>query len=142
MTQMTRIGTSGINEFFNDLTSPTLLLRPFFNKLMADDIPVEVKEDAQSYTIEAEIPGVRKEDIRINVDGNYLSISAEIKRASQTAQNERVFCSERFYGAVSRGLQLPTAIDPSKTVATYENGVLTLTLGKVSNGSGKLITIN
>jgi HSP20 family protein len=142
MTQMTRIGSSGINEFFNDLASPSLLLRPFFNKLMAEDIPVEVKEDLQSYIIEAEIPGVRKEDIRISVDGNFLSISAEVKRASETTQNERVFCSERFYGAVSRGLQLPINVDPSKCVASYENGVLKLTLGKLSNGGGKMITIN
>jgi len=142
MTQMTRIGSSGINEFFNDLTSPSLLLRPFFNKLMADDIPVEVKEDLQSYTIEAEIPGVRKEDIRISVDGNFLSISAEVKRSSETTQNERVFCSERFYGAVSRGLQLPTNVDPTKCNASYENGVLKLVLAKVSNGGRKMITIN
>lgn len=142
MTQMTRIGSSGINEFFNDLTSPSLLLRPFFNKLMADDIPVEVKEDLQSYTIEAEIPGVRKDDIHISVDGNFLSISAEIKRSSETSQNERVFCSERFYGAVSRGLQLPTNVDPAKCNASYENGVLKLVLGKMSNGGGKMITIN
>ena len=142
MTQMTRIGSTGINEFFNDLTSPSLLLRPFFNKLMAEDIPVEVKEDLQSYIIEAEIPGVRKEDIRINVDGNFLSISAEVKRSSEATQNERVFCSERFYGAVSRGLQLPINVDPTKCVASYENGVLKLVLGKLSNGGGKMITIN
>jgi HSP20 family protein len=142
MTQMTRIGSTGINEFFNDLSSPSLLLRPFFNKLMADDIPVEVKEDAQSYTVEAEIPGVRKEDIKINLDGNFLTLSAQIKRTSETAANERVFCSERFYGSVSRGLQLPANVDASKCTANYKDGLLTLVLQKVSNGSGKTIAIN
>lgn len=142
MTQMTRIGGSGINEFFNDLTSPSLLLRPFFNKLMADDIPIEVKEDAQTYTIEAEMPGVRKEDIKINLDGNFLSISAEVKRSAETAANERVFCSERFYGAVSRGLQLPSNVDPGRCDASYKDGVLKLVLNKVSNGGGKMIAIS
>lgn len=141
MTQMTRIGASGINEFFNDLTTPSLLLRPFFNKLMADDIPVEVKEDMSSYTVEAEIPGVRKDDIRISVDGNFLTIGAEVKRAAET-QNQRIFCSERFYGSLTRGLQLPSNVDPSKCTANYQDGVLKLVLGKLSNGGGKMIAIN
>jgi HSP20 family protein len=141
MTQLTKLGTSSFNEFFNDLTSPAYLIRPFLNKLMADDIRIEVKEEADIYIVEAELPGVEKEDIKISLDGSFLTISAEVKKSTQKAEDEKVFCSERFYGSMSRGLQLPANIDQSKCNAKYQNGVLRLELPKVRNGSAKLIEV-
>ena len=141
MTQLTKLGTSSFNEFFNDLTSPGYLIRPFLNKLMADDIRIEVKEESDIYIVEAELAGVEKEDIKISLDGSFLTISAEVKKMAEKAEDEKVFLSERFYGCMSRGLQLPANIDQTKCTAKYQNGVLRLELPKVRNGTAKQIEV-
>lgn len=100
------------------------------------DIRVDVKESPKEYTVKADIPGVKKEDIKVEIDGPMVSISAEVKRESEQKEGEKVLRSERYYGAVSRSFSLANEIDEKAAAAKYDNGVLTLTLPKRESASG------
>ena len=106
-----------------------------------EQIKVDVGEDDKAYRITAEIPGVKKDDIKISVVDNQVSISAEVKTQSERKEGERVVHSERYYGAVSRSFTLPQAVDQEGTQARYENGVLTLTLPKRDNARFRKIIV-
>jgi HSP20 family protein len=102
---------------------------------------IEVKEDDKAYTVHAEIPGVKKEDLQVEVDGDEVSIRAEVKQEKEEKKGERVLHSERYYGAVSRSFSLPTEVDEKAVEAKYRDGVLELTLPKKKGGGGKRIAI-
>ena len=93
-------------------------------------IKLDVKEDEKSYTVRADIPGVNKDDIKIDIDGNMVSIRAEVKKSSEEKKGEKVLRSERYAGMTQRTFTLPLEIDVSGAVAKYEGGVLDLTLPK------------
>ena len=93
-------------------------------------IKIDVSEDEKAYTVHAEIPGVNKEDIQVGVDGNQVSISAEIKNVSEVKEGRRVLRSERYFGSVSRAFSLAQDVDASTVSAKYANGVLELVLPK------------
>ncbi len=105
------------------------------------EIKVDVKETDAEYSVEAEMPGVKKEDIHVQIDGNRVAIQAETKRESEQKDGERVLRSERYYGAVARSFQLPQDIDQSAAKARYDNGVLTLTLPKKQVSGSQRLTI-
>lgn len=94
------------------------------------DISIDVTENDKAYTVKAEIPGVKKEDISVQIDGNFISISAEVKRHTEEKKDEKVLREERYYGAMSRAFTLPTEVDQAQSQAQYVNGVLELTLPK------------
>jgi HSP20 family protein len=128
------------DEFFRDM-SPGFYIRPLHDEGLPDPVQIrmDVKESDGAYLVQAEIPGVRKDDIHVAIEGNVLTVSAEVKQEDVQAQNERVLRSERYYGSVSRGVQLPYEIDQTQSKAKYDNGVLTLTLPrKQGNGSQQL----
>jgi HSP20 family protein len=106
-----------------------------------EQIKVDAAEDDKAYRISAEIPGVRKEDIKVSVVDNEVTISAEVKRQSEKKEGERVVHSERYYGAVSRAFTLPQAVDEEGAQAKYDNGVLTLTLPKRDNSRFRKIIV-
>jgi HSP20 family protein len=93
-------------------------------------IRIDVKEDDKSYMVHAELPGVRKEDINVSIDGNQVSIGAEVKREKEEKQGEKVLRTERYYGKVYRAFALAQDVDQDGASARYENGVLELTLPK------------
>jgi HSP20 family protein len=102
-------------------------------------LKVDVKEDEKAYTVHAEIPGVKKEDIQVEVNGDQVSIRAEVKREKEEKKGEKVLHSERYYGMVSRSFSLPGEVDDKSTVAKYKDGVLDLTLPKkAGNGSHRV----
>ena len=105
-------------------------------------IKLDVTEQTDSYLIHADLPGVKKEDIHVLVDGNQVSISAEIKQEKETREGERVLRSERYFGKVSRSFQLSQEIDDSKASAKFNNGVLELTLPKRTETASKRLTVN
>jgi HSP20 family protein len=115
-----------MTPLWNDWRLPAIDLEP------APTIKMDVAEDDKGYTVKAEIPGVTKEDIAVSVDGNMVSISAEVKHDKEEKDGEKVLRSERYYGAVARSFTLPTDIDMGTAAATYEGGVLTLTLPKTA----------
>ena len=106
-----------------------------------EQIKVDAAEDDKAYRVSAEIPGVRKEDVKVSVVDNEVTISAEVKRQSEKKEGERVVHSERYYGAVSRSFTLPQAVDEEGAQAKYDNGVLTLTLPKRDNSRFRKIIV-
>ena len=105
-------------------------------------IRVDVKETDGVYKVSAEIPGVKKEDIHVDIDGNVVSISAEVESKSEEKEGEKVLRSERYHGAASRSFTLATEVDESKATAKYHDGVLDLTLPKKASAAAKRLAIS
>ena len=107
------------------------------------DIRVDVVEKDGVFKIRADIPGVKKEDINVRIDGNIVQIDAETKQDKEfKAEGGKVLRSERYYGAVSRSFALAQDVDESKAVAKYEDGVLMLDLPKKTTTASKRLSIN
>lgn len=107
----------------------------------APQIKLDLSETDAQYTVKAEIPGVKKEDIDVRIDGNQVTIGAEVKKESEEKKDGRVLRSERQYGYASRSFTLASAVDEAKASAKYENGVLQLTLPKTTTTSSKRLPI-
>jgi len=103
---------------------------------------LDVKEDEKGYTVQAEVPGVKKEDIHVDIDGNQVSVRAEVKKEKEEKKGEKTVYSERSYGMVSRSFTLPVEVDEKAAKAEYKDGVLNLVLPKKSNGAAKRIAIS
>ena len=105
-------------------------------------IKMDVKEIDGKYLVNAEIPGVSKDDIHVTVEGNRVSISAEAKQEKEAKEGERLICCERSYGMASRSFSLADEVDQSQIQAKYDNGVLELTLPKKPGATRKEIPIS
>jgi len=108
----------------------------------AQSFPVDVREDDAVYTVYAEIPGVKKEDIHVTIDADQIAISAETRNESEVKTGERVLRAERHYGKVYRAFTLGQAVDEDKAMAKYADGVLELTLPKKAAISARRLSIN
>ena len=127
---------------FNDDFFKGFALRPVFKQLESEpQMRLDVEEDDKAYTVKAEIPGVKKEDIKISVDGNQVSISAEIKKETEEKEGNKVIRSERYFGSVSRSFTLAQDVNQGDANAKYDNGILVLTLPKKPGGSVKQISV-
>ena len=104
-------------------------------------LALDVREDDTSYTIMAAVPGVKQEDINVQLHDGVLSIEAEIK-SEATRENERTLVQERRYGRFARSLRLPNDVDGDNIQARYQDGVLTLTLPKVAQAQPRKIAIS
>ncbi len=103
---------------------------------------IDVSEKGDSYVVKADIPGVKKEDINVRVDGNIVQIDAEVKREKETKGNgDKVLRSERYYGNISRTFSLNQDVDDAKSLAKYSDGVLTLELPKKTSTASKQLTV-
>ena len=98
-------------------------------------------ESNGAYLVTADLPGVKKEDIQVAIDGAQVTLSAEVKREKDVAEGERVLHTERVYGKVSRSFTLPQELDEAKAEAKFRDGVLELTLPKKAAAARKAITI-
>lgn len=128
------------DDFFKDV-APAFYVRPLHGDPLPANIKVDIKETRDAYSVQAEMPGVAKEDIHVTVDGNVVSVRAEIKQEDVQQRDERVLRSERYYGAVSRSFQLPVDVDEAAAKARVENGVLNLTLPKKRGGSSQRLMV-
>jgi len=104
-------------------------------------IKMDVKEQGDAYLVHAELPGVKKEDIHVVVDGNQVSISAEVKQEQEIKEGDRILRSERYYGKISRSFQLEQDLDDAKAGARFNDGVLELTLPKRIASPSKRLAI-
>lgn len=93
-------------------------------------IRMDVKENDQDYTVHAELPGVDKQDIHVSIEGNLLSVMAEVKKTAEQKEGDKILRSERYYGKVSRSVPLGQDVDDANARARFENGVLELVLPK------------
>ena len=91
--------------------------------------------------VHGEVPGVKKEDIQVSIDGNQVAISAEVKRQKEEKQGEKTLRTERYYGKVYRAFSLAQDVDQEQAQARYENGVLELTLPKRAAASTRKLTV-
>jgi HSP20 family protein len=107
----------------------------------APAVRVDVKENDKAYLVHAELPGVKKEDIHVDIDGAVVSITAERKQEKEVKEEGRTLRTERYFGKVSRSFQLALEIDDSQAVAKYTEGVLELTLPKKAAVQAKRVSI-
>ena len=107
----------------------------------APQIKLDLSETEANYTIKADIPGVKKEDIDVRVEGNQVTIGAEVKKETEQKEGDRVLRSERYYGSVYRSFTVPVDLDEAASTAKYENGVLELTLAKKPAIAGRKLTV-
>lgn len=141
MNQLSKISRDFFSDLFKDVPYTDYFIKPLYGMTLPESFNLEVRETPDEFSVQAELPGVTKDDINVSVDGNALTISTEIKQVRTEKENEQLTKSERYYGRVSRALQLPSDVDESRTVAHYENGILTLTLPKVRSDVGNRIMI-
>ena len=123
------------------------LFRGFFAPVRRDsDTPVSIKVDVtendKGYVVHAEVPGVKKDDIHVTIEGNQVSISAEVKLETEKKEGDRVLRSERYYGSSYRSFVLPSDIDEAASEAKYDNGVLELRLAKKAAVTGRKLAIS
>lgn len=129
-------------DFFDDFQSPTLYSRPHLGEAFEPQIRVDVSEKPKEFLVRAEIPGAKKEDIHVSIDGVFVNITAQISsEKEERSTDERIIRSECYYGSSSRGFQLPSEVAREKAKASYENGVLKLTLPKANGGTSHEIEI-
>ena len=102
---------------------------------------VDVAEKNGAYLVSAELPGVKKEDIHVSIDGSQVSIEAEVKHEKEASQEERVLHRERVYGKIVRSFTLPQEVDEAKAEAKFKDGVLELTLPKKAAAQRKQVSI-
>lgn len=103
--------------------------------------PMDVVEDDRGYTVHADIPGVKKEDIQISIDGNRVEIATTVKREREARDGERVLKVERAQGAVGRTFTLASEVDAGTAQAKYADGVLELVLPKKVAPTARQIAI-
>lgn len=102
---------------------------------------VDVSESENAYTLRAELPGVKKDDINVTVDGDTVAVSAEVKNEKDVKNGGQVLRSERHYGKLYRAFTLGQAVDEGSAQAKFTDGVLELTLPKKAAVQAKRITV-
>jgi len=102
---------------------------------------MDVSENDKGYVVHAEIPGARKEDIQVTIEGNQVTIGAEVKREVEPKEGDQLLRSERHYGSVYRSFTLPVDLDEAASAARFENGVLELTLARKTAPAGRKLAI-
>jgi HSP20 family protein len=128
----------GMDEMFKDMW-----VRPWQNNGLEfnPQIRMDVSEDDKAYTVKADVPGVNKEDVHVEIDGNKVSITAEVRKEKEEKKGGMTLRSERYYGKQYRSFTLSHDIDESKAEAKYNNGVLELTLPKKAGAASKQLKV-
>lgn len=135
---------------FNELRDPFsddffkgFAMRPMYRLMEGEpQMRLDLTEDDKNFFVKAEIPGVKKEDIKVSVDGNQVCLSAEVKKEKEQKEGAKVIRSERYFGSVSRTFTLDENVDQAAALAKYEDGVLQLTLPKKHNGQSHILKIS
>ncbi len=124
-----------LNRFINNfvLNHSNFLDEP--EALNGPTLKMDLSEDDKNYYVHADLPGVKKEDIRISVDSNQVSISADIKSHKEEKKGKSIIHSERYEGKTYRSFTLGCGIDDSNSSAKFTDGVLELTLPKKAEGN-------
>jgi len=133
-----------LNDLMDDIFKG-FLVRPMYYEGEARGtglrMKVDVAESNGAYTVMAEIPGVKKEDLQVTIDGAQVTLSAEVKREREASAEERVLHAERVFGKLTRSFTLPQEVDEQTAQAKLRDGVLELVLPKKAAASRKTITV-
>lgn len=103
-------------------------------------VPIDMHETDKEYVLKASLPGVRPEDIDIQLSGEMLTIRGEMKR-DETIKRDNYLCQEREYGTFARTIALPGLVQADKVDARFANGELTLTLPKTAEAAARRIQV-
>jgi HSP20 family protein len=103
---------------------------------------MDVSENDREYQVLAELPGVKKQDISITINGNEVAVSAEVKHEKVVKNGETVLRAERYYGKIQRAFTLGQEVDEATAQAKYNDGVLELTLPKKAVAAAKRLTVH
>ena len=128
---------TGLDEWF----------RGFFKPVRMEGAPspvvikMDVTETENGYLIHSEMPGVKKEDIDVAIEGSQVTITAEVKQEWKKKDGDRTLRNERYFGNIYRAFTLPAELDESACDATYQNGVLELKLVRKAAAPGKRLAI-
>ena len=101
---------------------------------------VDIAETPKEFTIKAEIPEVKKEDVKVSIDSGVVTIQGERKQEKEE-KDKKFHRIERFYGSFSRSFSLPENIDASAAQATFKDGVLTLQIPKTAAAQPRAIEV-
>ena len=107
----------------------------------AASIKMDVTETDRGYVVHAEIPGAKKEDVQVTIEGNQVTVGAEVRREKELKEGEHLLRGERYYGRAYRSFTLPVELDEAASTAKFENGVLELTLARKAAVAGRKLTI-
>ena len=140
MTNLTRYNP--LEDFFKDFGQGFWMKPVAFPEEVQLQMKIDIKENDKSFIVKADLPGVKKEDIQIDIDDDQVSLRAELRQEKEEKSADKVVYSERSYGLVSRSFTLPTDVDAKGAKAEYKDGVLSLMLPKKSNGSAKRIAVS
>jgi HSP20 family protein len=123
------------------------LFRGFFKPVRFEGAPtpvtikMDVFETENGYLVHSDMPGVKKEDIDVAIEGNLVTITAEVKRDWGKKEGDRLLRSERYFGNIYRSFTLPAELDESVCEAKYGNGVLELKLIRKAAAPGKRLAV-
>jgi HSP20 family protein len=133
-----------LEEAFENLFRgvPVWLPNPERRAAAPTQLRMDVTENDKEYRVLAELPGVKKEEISITINGNEVSLSAEVKHEKVVKDGETVLRAERYYGSIQRAFSLGQEVDEATAEAKYNNGVLELTLPKKSVAAAKRIAVH
>ena len=143
MSNLVKRDPYAINDILDDLFKG-YWVRPmhlFDERPETQTIRMDVREGEKNYTVHAELPGVKKEDVQVSIEGNTLAVSAEMKKASQEQEGDKLLRRERYYGKLYRGISLGQEVDEANASARFENGVLELILPKKAVTAARRLAI-
>ncbi|MCX8126181.1 MAG: Hsp20/alpha crystallin family protein [Dehalococcoidia bacterium] len=127
-----------IDRLFEDsFVRPSRLLWP---ELGRADVPIDMYQTANEVVVKASVPGLKPDEVNISITGDTLTIKGERKEEKETREQDYFF-RERRYGAFSRSVTIPVPVKTDKAEATFENGVLTITLPKAEEVKPKQIKV-
>jgi HSP20 family protein len=124
--------------FEESVVSPRGLLNPFTGN---GNVPVDMYETDQDVVVRASVPGVKPENIDVTITGDVLMIKGEFKDETEEVEGGCFHCKERRVGGFTRSIALPVAIEADKAEASFENGILKLTLPKAEAVKPKTIKV-
>lgn len=121
-----------LNNFLRDTFMESVFSHPLNLKKMSTWRPaIELKQTDKEYKVKVQLPGVNKEDIHVDLNNDYMTVSAEIKEEKDTkSENEKVHTSEFRYGKYIRTVSFDNPIKSNESVAEYKNGILNITMPK------------
>lgn len=123
------------------------IFRGFFRPVRYEGAPapvtikMDVTETADGYFVHAEMPGMKKENINVEIEGNLVTITGEVRRERERKDGDKVLRSERYYGNVYRSFTLPSELDEARCEAKYDGGVLEMTLVRKAGVEGKRLAV-
>lgn len=103
---------------------------------------LDIRETPRGYIVQADMPGVAREDVKVQIEGRRVSLSAELRQTADTEEGERLLHRERASSAFARSFTLPADIDQAASQARLDAGVLTLTLVKRSATSASQLEVH